>query len=284
MSEDTGDFSGNTWLNRLAGVFSGEQNSRQKLIHLLRDAQQNEVLDADALGIIEGALQVADMQAREIMIPRSQVVMVKLGITAEELLRLAIDSGHSRFPVVGEGPDDVVGILLAKDLLSLSLQDSPGKFNLKDILRPCTAVPESKRVNVLLQEFRANRNHLAVVYDEHGGVAGIVTIEDVLEQIVGEIEDEYDVDEEDFIKCLDASTYTVKALVPIDDFNEHFGSSFSDEEFDTIGGIVIQNFGHVPRRGECTEIDKFKFEVLNSDQRRIKLLRLTLMDESVSGA
>ncbi|MDK1023161.1 MAG: transporter associated domain-containing protein [Gammaproteobacteria bacterium] len=280
MSEADSDQSqaGKSWLDTLTRMFSGEPNNRNELVNLLREAQQRQVLDSDALSIIEGALLVADMQTREIMIPRSQVVVIKLGMGITELLPLVIESGHSRFPVIGDGPDDVVGILLAKDLLSLALDKQKSRFNLKDILRPCTAVPESKRLNVLLQEFRSTHNHLAVVYDEHGGVAGIVTIEDVLEQIVGEIEDEFDVDDEDFIKQHSDNTYTVKALVPIDEFNECFGSKFSEEEFDTIGGIVISNFGHVPKRGEKVEIDGYHFEVLNSDQRRVKLLQLTLSE------
>jgi magnesium and cobalt transporter len=280
MSEEDSDQppSGKSWLENLARVFSGEPSSRNDLVKLLREAQARQVLDAEALSIIEGALLVADMQTREIMIPRSQVVMIKLGMDMDELLPMVIESGHSRFPVIGDSPDDVLGILLAKDLLSLALTEKKSRFNLKEMLRPCTAVPESKRLNVLLQEFRDTQNHLAVVYDEHGGVAGIVTIEDVLEQIVGEIDDEYDIDDEDFIKQHSERTYTVKALVPIEEFNENFGSSFSDEEFDTIGGIVISNLGHVPKRGETVEIDGYHFEVLNSDQRRVKLLQLTLSD------
>ncbi len=259
-------------------MFTGEPNSTGDLIRLLREAEKNQVLDFDALSIMEGALQVSDMQTREIMIPRSQVVMLKLGMDTDELLSLVIDSGHSRFPVVGDNPDDVIGILLAKDLLPLALAEQRSKFNLKEILRPCIAVPESKRLNYLLQEFRSTQNHLAVVYDEHGGVAGIVTIEDVLEQIVGDIEDEFDIDEEDYIKQHLDDRYTVKALTPIDEFNEHFGSDLNEEEFDTIGGVVINHFGHVPKRGEKININHFHFEVLSSDQRRVKLLQLTLME------
>ena len=188
MSEE-GSSNEKSWLERLSMAFTGEPSSREELVELLRSAQQRDLLDAEVLSIIEGALMVSDMQAREIMIPRSQVAVVRLDMKTEELLPLVIESGHSRFPVLGDGPDDVVGILLAKDLLPLALADRRQKFNLRDILRSCTAIPESKRLNVLLQEFRATRNHLAVVYDEYGGVSGIVTIEDVLEQIVGDIED-----------------------------------------------------------------------------------------------
>ncbi len=269
---------GKSLLENLKRMFTRVPGSRNELVNLLREAQQKQVLGSDALSIIEGALLVADMQTREIMIPRSQVVMIKQDMEMDELLSMVIESGHSRFPVVGDNPDDVAGILLAKDLLSLAMDDKKTRFNLKDILRPCTAVPESKHLNVLLQEFRATHNHLAVVYDEHGGVAGIVTIEDVLEQIVGEIEDEFDVDEEDFVKQHSDYVYTIKALIPIEEFNECFGSNFSEEEFDTIGGIVISYFGHVPKRGEKVDIDNYHFEVLNADQRRVKLLQLTLSD------
>jgi magnesium and cobalt transporter len=262
------------WLERLGMAFSGEPSSRSELIETLRAAEQRQLLDAEALSIIEGALVVADMQAREIIIPRSQVVVVRLDMTPEELLPVVIDSGHSRFPVLGDGPDDVVGILLAKDLLPLAIKGRKTKFNLRDLLRPCTAIPESKRLNILLQEFRSTHNHLAVVYDEYGGVSGIVTIEDVLEQIVGDIEDEYDLGDEDFIKSHAEGDFTIKALTPIDEFNEYFSASFSEVEYDTIGGIVTQNFGHLPERDEQITIDGYQFKVLNADNRRIRLLHL----------
>lgn len=267
-----------SWLDRLSQAITGEPHSRNDVLDILRSAEQKELLDSEALSIIEGALTVSEMQAREIMIPRSQVVMVRTDMSPEEFLPLVIESGHSRFPVVGENPDDVLGILLAKDLLPLALKEKNAKFNMRDLLRPCTAIPESKRLNILLQEFRSTRNHLAVVYDEYGGVSGIVTIEDVLEQIVGDIEDEYDLSEEEFIKRHADNSYTVKALTPIEDFNEHFDTSFSEEEFDTIGGIVTQYFGHLPKRDEKVDIDGFKFKVLNSDNRRIRLLQLTTPD------
>ncbi|MEX2488214.1 MAG: transporter associated domain-containing protein [Pseudomonadales bacterium] len=277
MSEEgsTGDQS-RSWLERLSSAISGGPHSREDVLELLRSAEQKDLLDSEALSIIEGALTVSEMQAREIMIPRSQVVMVRIDMEPREFLPQIIESGHSRFPVVGENPDDVIGILLAKDLLFLALKEKKNKFNMRDLLRPCTAIPESKRLNVLLQEFRSTRNHLAVVYDEYGGVSGIVTIEDVLEQIVGDIEDEYDLSEEEFIKRHADNSYTVKALTPIDDFNECFGTSFSEEEFDTIGGIVTRYFGHLPKRDEKVDIDGFNFKVLNSDNRRIRLLQLTL--------
>lgn len=264
-----------SWLERLSQAFTGEPSSREELLELLRSAQQRSLLDAEALSIIEGAMTVADMQVREIMIPRSQVVMVRIDTPPEEFLPVIIESGHSRFPVVGENPDDILGILLAKDLLPLALQERKGRFSLKDLLRPATAIPESKRLNVLLQEFRSTRNHLAVVFDEYGGVSGIVTIEDVLEQIVGEIEDEFDFDEEDYIKKHNESNYIIKALTPIDEFNSVFNAGFSEEEFDTIGGFVTQYFGHLPKRDERINIEGFRFKVLNADSRRIRLLQMT---------
>lgn len=275
--ERTNNGSGKTWFERLSQAFAGEPASRTELLELLRAAENRNVLDSEALSIIEGALQVSDMQVREIMIPRSQVVMVRLDMDLDEYLPLVIESGHSRFPVADDGQDDIVGILLAKDLLQLA-QKGKRKFNLKDILRPSTKVPESKRLDDLLQEFKATRNHLAVVYDEYGGVSGIVTIEDVLEQIVGEIEDEYDVDEEDYIKDHADGTFTIKALTPIEDFNEHFNVELDEDEFDTLGGIVTHRFGHLPRRDESVQIDQFIFKVLNADGRRIKLLQMVVAD------
>lgn len=279
MSEEgPGSESSRSWLERLSQAFTGEPSSRNELIELLRGAEQRDLLDAEALSIIEGALTVSDMQVREIMVPRSQVVMVRLDTDPEEFLPTIIESGHSRFPVVGEKQDDVLGILLAKDLLPLALKETKTRFAMKDLLRPCTAIPESKRLNVLLQEFRATRNHLAVVYDEYGGVSGIVTIEDVLEQIVGEIEDEFDFSEDDFIKKHDENDYIIKALTPIDEFNAVFNAGFSEEEFDTIGGYVTQFFGHLPKRDERINIDGYRFKVLNADNRRIRLLQLTTPD------
>ena len=273
MAEE-GSSSDRGWLERLGMALTGEPSSRSELIETLRAAEQRQLLDAEALSIIEGALVVAEMQAREIIIPRSQVAVVRMDMSPEELLQVVIESGHSRFPVIGENPDDVVGILLAKDLLPLAHKDRKAKFNLRDLLRPCTAIPESKRLNILLQEFRSTHNHLAVVYDEYGGVSGIVTIEDVLEQIVGDIEDEYDLGDEDFIKTHVEGDFTVKALTPIDEFNEFFKASFSEEEYDTIGGIVTQHFGHLPERDEEINIKGFQFKVLNADNRRIRLLHL----------
>lgn len=264
-----------SWFEKLSLAFRGKPSSRAELVEVLRASEQSDILDGEALSIIEGALVVSDMQVREIMIPRSQVVFVRLEMSPEEFLPLVIDSGHSRFPVVAENPDDVLGILLAKDLLSLAIVEKNAKFNMRDLLRPSTAIPESKRLNILLEEFRTTRNHLAVVYDEYGGVSGIVTIEDVLEQIVGEIEDEYDLDEDDCIKQHSDGSYTVKALTTIASFNEALQCNFSDDDFDTVGGIVTQCFGHLPERDEEVEIQGFMFRVLNADSRRIHLLNMT---------
>ena len=265
-----------SWLDRLASAITGEPRTRSELIELLRSSEQRELLDAEALSIIEGALTVSEMHVREIMIPRSQVVMISADMEPAAFLPRIIESGHSRFPVTGDSADDIIGILLAKDLLSLVVADKKTpKFNLKDILRKHNSVPESKRLNILLQEFRTTHQHLAVVYDEHGGVSGIVTIEDVLEQIVGDIEDEFDYDEEDFIKEVAANDFTVKALTPLEDFNDRFDCDFRDNTSETIGGVVTRSFGHVPKRDEEVDIEGFQFKVLNSDNRRIRLLQLT---------
>ena len=213
------------------------------------------------------------------MVPRSQMVSIKACQSPREFLPAILDAAHSRYPVIGESQDEVLGILLAKDLLPLVLQAPDQPFNLRELLRPATFVPESKRLNVLLREFRANRNHMAVVIDEYGGVAGLVTIEDVLEQIVGEIEDEHDVEEDSFIKPLPSGDFIVKALTPVEQFNEYFHSQFSTEDFDTLGGLVMNSFGHLPKRNETTEIGEFRIRVLNADSRRIHLLRVTALDK-----
>ncbi|MFT6429181.1 MAG: magnesium and cobalt transporter [Halopseudomonas sp.] len=278
MSEDRSTNGHKTWLDKLVQAFVHEPKNRQELLELLREAHANEVLDIEALSIIEGALQVSDMQVRDIMIPRSQMITIRSSQAPREFLPEVIEAAHSRFPVTGESLDDVLGILLAKDLLPLLLEDNTDRFNIKEILRPATCVPESKRLNVLLKEFRATRNHMAIVIDEYGGVSGLVTIEDVLEQIVGDIEDEHDIDEDSQIKPLHSGDFLVKGLTPIEDFNEHFGTEFPDEEFDTVGGLVMNAFGHLPRRNEVVELDGFRVRVLNADSRRVHLLRVTLVE------
>ncbi|MHB1239097.1 MAG: HlyC/CorC family transporter [Gammaproteobacteria bacterium] len=279
MSDDrpSNGSSQRSWLERLSQVLLGEPKDRAQLIELLRDAQHRDLLDSDALGMIEGVLQVSEMQVRDIMIPRSQMVVVERDEPPENILPRIIESGHSRFPVIGENRDEVVGILLAKDLLRYFTGALERSFSMREVLRPAVFIPESKRLNMLLKEFRASRNHMAIVVDEYGGVAGLVTIEDVLEQIVGDIGDEHDVDEATFILKHSEGSYTIKALTPIEDFNEYFGARFSDEEFDTIGGLVMNTFGYLPKRGESTTIGRFRFQVLRADNRRVHLLHMTLL-------
>ena len=263
-----------TWLERISQALLGEPRDRDEIIELLRNAEQREVLDADALAMIEGVLQVSEMQVRDIMVPRGLMVVVERDMPLEQMIPVITESAHSRFPVIGDSRDEILGILLAKDLLTYCFGREAGRFNVRDILRPAVFIPESKRLNVLLREFRSSRNHMAIVVDEYGGVSGLVTIEDVLEQIVGEIEDEHDFDEESLIRKFSDSRYTVKALTPIEDFNDHFGSKFSDEEYDTIAGLVIQGFGRLPKRGESVQVGAFRFKVLHADNRRIHLLEV----------
>ena len=279
MSDDqsSSDSGNSSWIGKLTNMFTDQVDDTKSLVTFLRKAEQNQVIDADGLSIIEGALQVTDMQVREIMIPRSQVATIDITDSPDEIIPKVIQAGHSRFPVIGESKDDVVGILLAKDLLELVLISDQRKFNLKDVLRPAIYVPESKRLNILLKEFRENRNHMAIVIDEYGGLGGVVTIEDVLEQIVGEIEDEFDVDEEDYIKVYDKDSYTIKALTPIEDFNTFFHSNLPDDEFDTIGGLVVNQFRHIPQRDESVGIGPYIFKVLSADNRQIRLLLVTTL-------
>jgi magnesium and cobalt transporter len=269
-----------SWLDKLLHAFSVEPRSRDELLEIIKDAADNKLLDQEALSIIEGALDVSSLQAREIMVPRSHIVAVRLEDSPQEYLPQIIESGHSRFPVIGENLDDVKGILLAKDLLPLALRGTDN-FNIESILRPANIIPESKRVNVLLKEFRENRYHMALVMDEYGGISGLLTIEDILEEIVGEIQDETDGGEEnsDFIKRINETDYIIKALTPIEDFNEFFSTSFTDEDFDTIGGILMQEFGHLPKRNEVTQIENMQFRVLYADNRQIHLLRLTFVSQ-----
>lgn len=272
--------SSRSWLERLSQLLVREPNNRDELVEVLREAVRNKLLDLDALGMIEGVLQVSELQVRDVMIPRAQMVTVNQDASIQELLPTIIQSQHSRYPVIGENRDEVVGVLLAKDLLRYGFGNEI-HFNMRDILRPVVFIPESKRLNVLLREFRLNRNHIAIVVDEYGGVAGLVTIEDVLEQIVGEIADEYDIDEEgDNIRKLNQWQYNVKALTPIADFNDYFNVAFSDEEFDTIGGFVLNKFGHLPKRGETVKIEDMQFKVLHADHRRILLLRVILPNKA----
>jgi len=276
MSEGSSNGSSSrSWLEKLSQALSGEPKDRQQLLELLQEAEQRNVMGADALVMIEGVLQVADMQVRDIMVPRAQMTVVERDHELEEMLPIITRSAHSRFPVIGDTRDDVVGILLAKDLLPFFHSDK-NSFILRELLRPAIFVPESKRLNVLLKEFRASRNHMAIVVDEYGGVAGLVTIEDVLEQIVGEISDEHDIDDDSYFKKHSDTEFTVKALTPIDEFNEQFFSHFNDDEFDTIGGAVINAFGHMPARGDSLTIGSISFDVLAADSRRLHLLQVSL--------
>jgi magnesium and cobalt transporter len=277
-SIDRSDRGDKSWLQRLLHAFNGEPRSREELLEMIKEAANNRLLDQEALTIIEGALDVSSQQARELMIPRSQIVAIRVDETPQEYLPKIIESGHSRFPVIGDSFDDIKGILLAKDLLRMMLEGNMD-FSLESILRPANIVPESKRVNVLLREFREKRYHMALVIDEYGGISGLLTIEDILEEIVGEIEDETDEEVSDeFIKRVSDTDYIVKALTPIDDFNDYFKAGLSDEDFDTIGGILMQEFGHLPKRNEVAVIDQFQFRVLYADNRQIHLVRLTLLE------
>ena len=260
-------------LDRISAFLMREPEDREQLLQLLHSAHERDLLDADALAMIEGVLQVSEMQARDIMIPRSQMDVIDIGESPAQFIPTVIQTAHSRFPVIGENKDNVIGILLAKDLLRYYAGEE--EFNVREMLRPAVFIPESKPLNVLLKEFRASRNHIAIVVDEYGGVAGLVTIEDVLEQIVGDIEDEHDVDEVDE-KIVEerGGQYRVKALTEITDFNAVFGTDYSDEEFDTIGGLVLQRFGRIPKRGEQVSFDNLSFKVLRADSRRMHLLQV----------
>jgi len=267
-----------SWLMRLLALVAREPQNREQLMEMLRNAETRDVLSAEMLGMMERILHVAEMQVREVMIPKAQMIVLHKDDHFEKILRIVKESGHSRFPVMDRAGKDVIGIVLAKDLLKYCFDHEPGFFKLPDILRPAVFTPQSKRLDILLREFRVNRNHIAIVIDEYGHVAGLVTIEDVLEQIVGDIEDEYDVDEEEGqIKKISEGVYIVKSSTLIDEFNTYFHSDFNDDEFDTIGGIVLQGFGYLPKRGESIKIKHFRFKVLHSDNRRIYLLEVKLV-------
>lgn len=272
-------------LERLSHFLLREPEDREQLVDLLHSAYENNLMDADALAMIEGVLQVSDMQVRDIMIPRSQMDVINISDTPEEFIPFVIENAHSRYPVIDDDKNDIIGILLSKDLLRYYAGE---EFEVRDMLRPAVFIPEAKRLNVLLKEFRSNRNHIAIVVDEYGGVAGMVTIEDVLEQIVGDIEDEYDYDEDEDNIIRDAQgRYRVKALTEISDFNEGLNTEFSDEEFSTIGGLVVNAFGHLPKRGEVTQIANLIITVLKADSRRLhtilveEKLEPLLLNESI---
>lgn len=272
--DDPGSLQDKSWLSKLATAFSSEPQSQEDLAAILRVAHENKIIDSDALEIIEGALHVSNQQVREIMIPRSQMVIIKQDAKLEDILDIAISSNHSRFPVVADSIDDVTGILLAKELLPLVIEGAES-FDIKKYIRSASIIPESKRLNVLLQEFREQRYHMAIVIDEYGGVAGLVTIEDILEEIVGEIEDETDKEENAHIRPQADGKFLVEALTPIEDFNEFFEVGLRDDAFDTIGGLVMQAFGRLPAVGECVTISNFTFCVKEGDNRQVKLLDVT---------
>jgi magnesium and cobalt transporter len=261
-------------LKRLGMALIGNLNDKSSLLEIMREARQREVISGETLNMFEGVMEVTDMQVREVMVPRSQMIVIERNSSAEEILSCIVQSAHSRFPVIGENRDDVEGIVLAKDMLNFFAKEDHGSLDLREYMRPAVFIPESKRLNVLLREFRSNRNHMAVVVDEYGGVSGLVTIEDVLEEIVGDIEDEHDVDEDSTINSHGEGVYTVDALTEVDEFNKFFKSDFTNDKFDTIGGIVMNAFGYMPSRGEEIAVGNFLFKVIRADARRIHSLRV----------
>jgi len=261
-----------SWISRIGQLLAGEIQDQTELLEILKDAQEKRLLDSEALSMMEGVLQVAEMRTRDIMIPRIQMVVVPRDAELDAILPLVIESAHSRFPVIEDDRSKVVGILMAKDLLSHILDHR--QLKVEDIMRPLSVVPESKRLNVLLKEFRTERNHMAIVIDEYGTAAGLVTIEDVLEQIVGEIEDEHDVEEEAFILQKNKKEFILKALTPIEEFNTYFSANLQDDEFDTIGGFIVHKLNHMPKKGEKLEVGQFRFEIMRADSRRLHLIKL----------
>ncbi|PKO87681.1 MAG: magnesium/cobalt efflux protein [Betaproteobacteria bacterium HGW-Betaproteobacteria-10] len=271
-----------SFIERLTSLLLREPEDREQLLEILHSAHERNLMDADALTIIEGALSASDTRVTDVMIPRAQMYVVDIDDPLDEIVPVVIEAAHSRFPVIDGDRDKVLGILLAKDLLRIHTEKN---FDLRDWLRPAVFIPESKRLNVLLREFRVSRNHMAIVVNEYGGVAGLVTIEDVLEQIVGDIEDEYDFDEaHDNIRLDTSGRYRVKARTEICDFNEAFSTRFSDDEFDTVGGLVLRHLGRVPKRNEITDIDGTRFQVLRADSRRLYTLLVTPPPKPEPGA
>ena len=278
MSKENTSNGSSSWFGQLRKLISRAPRDRQGLIEILRESEDRNLLDPDVLIMIEGALHVSDLRVSDVMIPKVQMIMVEDDAGLDDIISTVVESGHSRFPVIGEDANDVLGILLAKDLLMYVTDSDKNDFDIKDLMRPAVFIPESKRLNVLLRDFRAKRNHMAIVVDEYG-VAGLITIEDVLEEIVGEIEDETDIDEEENIYSHGKNRYTVNAITPIEEFNEYFNTELSTEEYDTVGGLVVDAFGHLPKRGETLDFHDFNIKVLKSDQRRIHLLRFIRTNE-----
>lgn len=284
MSDDhppSGRTTKKSWASRILQNFMTEPSSREDIVDIIQEAENRDVIDADTKEMIEGVLDVAELKVRDIMVPRSQMVTIDRSQTPQEFLPIVIETQHSRYPVVSENKDHIEGILLAKDLIPYGFNMSPEPFTIDCVMRPAVIIPESKRVDVLLKEFQSKRYHMAIVVDEYGGVSGLVTIEDVLEEIVGEIEDETDdEDNRKNIRQLSASRYAIKALTPIEDFNDYFHADFSDEEHDTIGGIVAHAFGHLPEVGECVRIGQFQFKITAADRRRIQQLQVSEVNDS----
>ena len=270
------------WWKLLNATFSKTPRDLPALIEVLRESEATNILDPDVLMMLEGALHVAELQVGDIMVPRVQMVVIRHSAEPENIMKTVIESGHSRFPVVSDDQNDVLGILLAKDLLSCFVDNEPEQFAVKHLMRPVVFVPESKHLNVLLRDFRTNRNHMAIVVDEYG-IAGLVTIEDIMEEIVGEIEDEHDLNEEAFIKQHGRNRYTVQAFTPIDDFNDYFDTQLSHADYDTIGGLVINEIGYLPKRGEIIDLAGYNVKVLRADKRRIHLLRFEKTSVSQPG-
>jgi magnesium and cobalt transporter len=267
-------YSSMSWMRKLGRALSGEAQDRDDLVEQMRQALERGLIDTDALQMLEGVLGVAELQVRDIMIPRAQMVAVRRDDPPQKLLPVIVESGHSRFPVVDDDRDDIVGILLAKDVLRLFASGRKQDFDIRECMRPAVMVPESKRVNVLLKEFRRSRNHMAIVVDEYGGVSGLVTIEDAIEQIVGDIDDEFDVEEDQNVRKEGERQFLVRGVTPISEFNEYFGVSLSDAEFDTVAGLVMKQFGRLPRRGETLVIGDLEVRIVRADRRRVETLRV----------
>jgi magnesium and cobalt transporter len=269
-----------SWLDRLTQALSGEPRNREELLEELRNAQANGLMTPDTLSMMEGAIAVSDQMVADVMVPRAQMVTVPVEASLPQALRIVVDSGHSRFPVTGENRDEIVGVLLAKDLLRRFVEGAP-QIGLPELMRSVAMIPESKQLNELLKDFRTNRQHMAIVVDEFGGVAGLVTIEDVLEEIVGDISDEHDEDEAaGRIVAQADGRFLVAALTPIDEFNERFGTSFPDDEFDTVGGLVTAAHGHLPSAGETIALEGIEFRVARADSRRLQQLAVRLPAKS----
>ncbi len=275
MNDERSEPSHKSWLERLSLALMGEPKDRDALMDILRDAQQRELLDTDALTMMEGVMKAPELQVRDVMLPRAQMVVLEHDWSLERLIAAIVESGHSRFPVIDDSKDNVIGILIVKDLLAHAF-DRREDFDLRTLLRPAKFIPESKRLNVLLKEFRSNRLHMAIVVDEYGGVAGLITIEDVLEEIVGEIDDEHDTADDSVFIRPQGDAFIIRALTPVEEFNRHFQAELSDERADTIGGLVMTELGRLPSGGEIIDLDRFHFQVLRADNRRIHLLEMTL--------